>query len=147
MPPAATRGETSSRPSSPQQQDLWSQILDSVSSSRAIPSKNVLVLGEPLSGKSTVANALLQGSHGRVDPKGREKEQTTSSDFALGYEWADVRDDAEEGNIAVRPIKLALCSIGTIRYYRAAIGLHGPIIITLAPRSCSLFSPAQVCAA
>jgi ribosome biogenesis GTPase A len=98
MSPAATRGETSSRPSSPHQQDLWSQILDSVSSSRAIPSKNVLVLGEPQTGKSTVANALLQGSHGRVDSKGREREQTTSSDFALGYEWADVRDDADEGN-------------------------------------------------
>ncbi|KAH8118671.1 dynein light intermediate chain-domain-containing protein [Phellopilus nigrolimitatus] len=50
------------RPDSPEEppQDLWSSILDSVSSSRSIPSKQVLLLGESSSGKSTIASALLQ---------------------------------------------------------------------------------------
>lgn len=79
-----------SRSSSPEgpPQDLWSSILDSVSSSRSIPSKQIIVLGEPSSGKSTIAAALLQ--------KGKdEKEDPT--DFSIGYDWADVRD--EEGNV------------------------------------------------
>ncbi|KAH7103069.1 DLIC-domain-containing protein [Auriculariales sp. MPI-PUGE-AT-0066] len=73
-------------------QDLWSSILDSVSSTRAIPSKSVLLLGEPRTGKSTIAAGLLQ----------REVDSLSSSDadFAIGYDWADVKDDAEEDMLA-----------------------------------------------
>jgi dynein light intermediate chain 1 len=81
----------SSTPEAPPQ-DLWSSILDSVSSTRSIPSKQVLLLGQPSSGKSTLSAALLQ------KPVADEaKDDSRSSDFALGYEWADVRDDADEG--------------------------------------------------
>jgi dynein light intermediate chain 1, cytosolic len=80
----------SSSPEAPPE-DLWSSILDSVSSSRSIPSKQVVILGEPSSGKSTLAAALLQKPPSD-DPKPEER-----LDFALGYDWADVRDDAEEG--------------------------------------------------
>jgi dynein light intermediate chain 1, cytosolic len=81
----------SSTPEAPPQ-DLWSSILDSVSSTRSIPSKQVLLLGQPSSGKSTLAAALLQR------PVADEpKDDSRSSDFALGYQWADVRDDADEG--------------------------------------------------
>lgn len=69
-------------------QDLWSSILDSASSSRSTPEKNVLILGQPKSGKSTLASAILQK---------QSDEQDASVDFALGYDWADVRDDADEG--------------------------------------------------
>lgn len=81
----------SSTPEAPPQ-DLWSSILDSVSSTRSIPSKQILLLGQPSSGKSTLAAALLQR------PVADEpKDESRSSDFALGYEWADIRDDADEG--------------------------------------------------
>ena len=84
----------SSTPEAPPQ-DLWSSILDSVSSTRSIPSKQVLLLGQPSSGKSTLAAALLQ------KPVADEaKGDSHSSDFALGYEWADVRDEADEGQSA-----------------------------------------------
>ncbi|EGO02101.1 hypothetical protein SERLA73DRAFT_177841 [Serpula lacrymans var. lacrymans S7.3] len=85
-----------SRPSSPEAppQDLWSSILDSVSSTRAIPSKQVLLLGQPSSGKSVLASALLQ------KPVADEGKDESRSDFALGYEWADVRDDADEDTLA-----------------------------------------------
>lgn len=82
-----------SRPSSPEAPpaDLWSSILDSVSTSRSIPAKQVLVLGEPSSGKSTLVSALLQ------KPVSDTEKDDTRSDFALGYDWTDVRDDADEG--------------------------------------------------
>ena len=80
----------SSTPEAPPQ-DLWSSILDSVSSTRSIPSKQILLLGQPSSGKSTLANALLQ------KPPADGGKDDAATDFALGYDWADVRDDADEG--------------------------------------------------
>lgn len=82
-----------SRPSSPDAppQDLWSSILDSVSTSRSTPAKHALVLGQPSSGKSTLVSALLQKPSSDADSEDRR------TDFALGYDWANVRDDADEG--------------------------------------------------
>ena len=82
-----------SRSSSPEEppQDLWSSILDSVSTSRSIPSKQILLLGQPSTGKSTLASALLQKA------SSDEVKEDQRLDFALGYDWADVRDDADEG--------------------------------------------------
>ncbi|KAL5527720.1 hypothetical protein ACEPAG_6521 [Sanghuangporus baumii] len=83
-----------SRPTSPEEppQDLWSSILDSVSTSRSIPSKQILLLGEPFSGKSTITAALLKKP--LVEDKGEQH------DFAVGYDWADVRDEADEDTLA-----------------------------------------------
>ena len=80
-----------SRPPSPPPQDLWSSILDSVSSSRSIPSKQILVLGQPSSGKSTLVSALL---HKALSDDQKDAQRT---DFAIGYDFADVRDEADEG--------------------------------------------------
>jgi GTPase SAR1 family protein len=75
------------RPDTPEQ-DLWSSILDSVSKSRSTPSKQILLLGEPRTGKTTLATALLQKKIDKDDAK---------DEFALGFDWSDVRDDADEG--------------------------------------------------
>ncbi|KAI0732781.1 dynein light intermediate chain-domain-containing protein [Fomitopsis betulina] len=85
-----------SRSSSPDAlpEDLWSSILDSVSKSRSIPAKQVLVLGQPSTGKSTLISALL-----KKPPADPEKDDHRS-DFALGYDWADVKDDADEDTLA-----------------------------------------------
>jgi dynein light intermediate chain 1 len=82
-----------SRPTSPEPlpQDLWSSILDSVSSTRSIPSKQIILLGQPKSGKSTLAAALLHKS-----PIDQSKDDE-KSDFAIGYDFTDVRDDGDEG--------------------------------------------------
>ncbi|KAJ6602502.1 dynein light intermediate chain-domain-containing protein [Mycena vulgaris] len=84
-----------SRPSSPEQppQDLWGSILDSVSSSRSIPSKQILLLGQPSAGKSTLAAGLLQ------KPLADDKDDHRT-DFAVGYDFANVRDDADEDTLA-----------------------------------------------
>lgn len=76
-----------SRSSTPE--NLWSQILDSVSSSRSLPTKHILLLGQPSTGKSTIASALLQRA-----------EENKHSDFALGYGFTDIRDDGDEGAYA-----------------------------------------------
>lgn len=75
----------------PPPQDLWSSILDSVSKSRSIPSKQVLLLGQPSTGKSTLVSALLQKPASEDDKR---------LNFALGYDFADVRDDADEDTLA-----------------------------------------------
>ncbi|KAF7332396.1 Cytoplasmic dynein 1 light intermediate chain 1 [Mycena kentingensis (nom. inval.)] len=80
-----------SRPPSPEAppQDLWGSILNSVSSSRSIPSKQILLLGQPSTGKSTLVAGLLQ------KPISDEKAENRT-DFAVGYDFADVRDEADE---------------------------------------------------
>ncbi|PPQ79491.1 hypothetical protein CVT25_003373 [Psilocybe cyanescens] len=83
----------SSTPEAPPQ-DLWSSILDSVSSSRSIPSKQILLLGQPSSGKSALASALLQ------KPVSDEQKDGQRTDFAIGYDFADVRDEADEDTLA-----------------------------------------------
>ncbi|KDQ64441.1 hypothetical protein JAAARDRAFT_117764 [Jaapia argillacea MUCL 33604] len=87
-------GSRSSTPDEPPQ-DLWSSILDSVSSTRTIPAKQILILGQPSSGKSSLASALLQKPN-----VAEESKDELRSDFALGYDWADVRDDADEDTLA-----------------------------------------------
>ncbi|KAF8592779.1 hypothetical protein K439DRAFT_1610518 [Ramaria rubella] len=69
-------------------ENLWSSILDSVSSKRSIPSKQVLILGEKSSGRSTVSAGLLI--------KHVDDTKPDNTDFALGYDWTDIRDDADE---------------------------------------------------
>ncbi|KAL0950232.1 hypothetical protein HGRIS_010218 [Hohenbuehelia grisea] len=88
--------DNTSRPATPEAppQDLWSSILDSVSSSRSTPSKSIVLLGQPSTGKSTLASALLQR------PVSEEPQDDHLSDFSLGYEFADVRDDADEDTLA-----------------------------------------------
>ncbi|KAG5648774.1 hypothetical protein DXG03_000123 [Asterophora parasitica] len=85
----------SSTPETPPQ-DLWSSILDSVSSSRSIPSKQILLLGQPVTGKSALVSALLQ------KPPSDEGKEENRSDFAVGYDFADIRDDADEGKKLAR---------------------------------------------
>ncbi|KAK7470324.1 hypothetical protein VKT23_001755 [Stygiomarasmius scandens] len=78
----------------PPPQDLWSSILDSVSSTRSIPSKQILILGQPSTGKSTLTSAFLQ------KPASDDSKDESKIDFAVGYDFADVRDDADEDTIA-----------------------------------------------
>ncbi|KAL4264358.1 dynein light intermediate chain family protein [Pleurotus pulmonarius] len=88
--------DNTSRPSTPEAppQDLWSSILDSVSSSRSIPSKQILLLGQPSCGKSTLASALLQ------KPLSDDEQAARRTDFAFGYDFSDVRDEADEDTLA-----------------------------------------------
>ena len=121
--------QTASRPASPTQH-LWSSILDSVSKSRSISSKQVLLLGEPQTGKSTIAAALLQ--------KQLEKDQV-QDDFALGYSWADVRDEADEGmkSAVLRGHIDRSFRTRKHRYTGKIIRIHCPILQPSSSRTCA----------
>jgi dynein light intermediate chain 1, cytosolic len=75
----------------PPPDDLWGSILRAVSSKRSTPSRQILLLGDHNAGRSTIAAALLN-----------KQLNSDPNDFALGYDWADVRDDADEGVCASR---------------------------------------------
>ncbi|KAG2013214.1 hypothetical protein CC2G_010149 [Coprinopsis cinerea AmutBmut pab1-1] len=80
-----------SRPSSPEAppENLWDSILNSVSTSRSIPAKQIILLGQPSTGKSTIASALLQKN------VSDENKDDGRIDFAVGYEFADVKDEED----------------------------------------------------
>ena len=117
-----------SRSSTPElpPQDLWSSILDSVSQSRSIPAKQVLILGQPSSGKFTLASALLQ------KPPSDDPSDANLPDFALGYDWVDVRDEGDEGKIALfrslSPVTLKQLFFFESRHLSTAICLHCAVI-------------------
>lgn len=128
------------RPISPEAppQDLWSSILDSVSSSRSTPAKQVLILGEPSSGKSTLTSALL---HKAIPDEDSEDHQR--SDFALGYDWADVRDDADEGEARDAPVRdvVAHSRVMAVRYSRKTVSIHSALFCAVILRVATSFSP------
>lgn len=133
-----------SRSSSPEAppQDLWSTILNSVSSSRSIPAKNILVLGQPSTGKSTLVSALLQ------KPAADVSKDEPRTDFALGYDWADVRDEGEEG-LSLSPVFRIIqsynapptrrCSCPFVCIHRPFVFpfVYSPLVTLLAPPICS----------
>ncbi|KAJ3209693.1 hypothetical protein HDU67_005987 [Dinochytrium kinnereticum] len=69
---------------------LWSQILKGANSSRVLPNKNILILGDNGSGKSTVLDAIR-------NPMGTLGDLDQGSQLALTYSFFEVLDeDAEE---------------------------------------------------
>jgi GTPase SAR1 family protein len=124
-----------SRSSSPEAppQDLWSSILNSVSSSRSIPSKNILILGQPSTGKTTLTSALLQ----KLPADGGKDEPRT--DFALGYDWADVRDEGEEGRSFVQLIRYVHPQRDAVRYPCSLIRLYRTIFCSVLYVPCLTF--------
>ena len=101
------------------EEDLWGEILSSVQSSRATPVKNIIVLGQPQTGKSTLLSHLAQSSPSSFlsdtinvsdDHKGTSTQalngQKVSShgiaaaDLGLGYGYFDVGDDDGEDTVA-----------------------------------------------
>jgi len=112
------RLQRSSSPEAPPQ-DLWSTILNSVSSSRLTPAKNILVLGQPSTGKSTLVCSAADTS--KDEPH---------TDYAVRYDWADVRDKGEEGmslSFAFR-ITQSYMQQPTHRYPCPVIHIHRPFI-------------------
>ena len=110
-----------------QQQDLWSSILNSVKSSKAISTKNLVLLGEPKTGKTSLLSALASTSPfglisgksslpaavavptARVDDKNTAASAASTSkstpaytDLGLAYEYFDVGDEKDRDEIVAR---------------------------------------------
>jgi GTP-binding protein EngB required for normal cell division len=72
--------------------------------------KQILVLGQSSLGKSTLVSAFLQRKALSDDQKDTQK-----TDFAIGYDFADVRDEAK-ASVAVCKLQATLCSMESIRH-------------------------------
>lgn len=101
------------------EEDLWGEILSSVRSSRATPVKNIIVFGQPQTGKSTLLSHLAQSSPSSFlsdtidvsdEHKGSNTQATNgqkvsshdiaAADLGLGYGYFDVGDDDGEDTVA-----------------------------------------------
>ncbi|GAA5966064.1 hypothetical protein JCM8115_004918 [Rhodotorula mucilaginosa] len=90
----------------PGEGNLWSSILDSVKTTKAVQSKQCIVLGAPRAGKSSLVSRLGT-SDGHLPPHLEPDNQDPSGkgkalDLGMSYEMMDVRDDGEEGDVLGR---------------------------------------------
>ncbi|CAG8725000.1 10819_t:CDS:2, partial [Dentiscutata erythropus] len=85
-----------------QQEDIWTSILKGVSSSKIVPTKNLLILGDRESGKSTLIRHLKGEKDEEVyEVNGVSKDaeennnfsQKHHSELALSYTFTEVKDD------------------------------------------------------
>ncbi|SGY37841.1 BQ5605_C003g01898 [Microbotryum silenes-dioicae] len=116
---AGTTSTTTGPSGIPGTQDLWGSILDSVSSSRNVSTKNCIVLGSASSGKTTLVDRLASAtgqpsSSSSSDPSSSTTNPTgtgtgtgtgtttnhPSLDVGLSYSVLDVRDEADEDTVA-----------------------------------------------
>ncbi|KAL1918526.1 uncharacterized protein VTP21DRAFT_3186 [Calcarisporiella thermophila] len=102
---------TSGESSNHQPEEIWSTILKSVVASKIVPTKNVLVLGDTHSGKSTLIRHLKleepdSSSHdvGTGTEEDKNGPNATDGDkkneMALSYTFSDVKDEENEDIIA-----------------------------------------------
>ncbi|KAL9940758.1 hypothetical protein V8E36_000246 [Tilletia maclaganii] len=112
-PPCAQQQSQANGAQEAPQEDLWSSILNSVQSTRAVPTKNVLILGEPSTGKSTLLQALAEKSpasyintSGSTSALGKgaspllEQGGDSILDLGLSYGYWDAGD--EDGDVVAR---------------------------------------------
>ncbi|SNX85946.1 related to dynein light-intermediate chain [Melanopsichium pennsylvanicum] len=112
----------SSQHDTPLHQDLWSNILNSVKSSKAILTKNIVLLGEPKSGKTSLLSALASTSpHGLITANSQYSlatstpptddnsiassslnNTTLSNDLGLAYAYFDIGDENDKDEIVAR---------------------------------------------
>ncbi|KAG2186893.1 hypothetical protein INT44_003120 [Umbelopsis vinacea] len=113
-------------------EETWSTILQGVASTKMVPTKNVLILGDPHSGKSTLIHnikhdpgpkpvpadseqdeqqptPLLNVATSQVTPMSVDNlDEDTKNELALGFTYVEVADDENEDTIA----RLALYQLG-----------------------------------
>ncbi|KAK5799310.1 dynein light intermediate chain-domain-containing protein, partial [Linnemannia elongata] len=94
--------------------EVWSSLLKSVASSRLVPAKDVIILGDPHSGKSTLidllktalpepsSDALANGvdGSGAGGVNGHHQGGANGNDLALSYSFWNVEDDENEETVA-----------------------------------------------
>lgn len=87
-------------------ESIWSSILKGAASSKMVIQKNVLILGDPNSGKSTLVQSLLR-NHNEVLANTQQtntasmpisqEEKANSYELALSYTFVDIKDEDNEG--------------------------------------------------
>lgn len=114
MPPAPSTAEAPAA-SEEQTDAIWSSILKEASSSKMVLQKNVLILGDPNSGKTNLIQHLRRDHREMLNqnPAGAsgatvtsaatntlstQDEKIESNELALSYAYADIKDEDNEGN-------------------------------------------------
>ncbi|GAA5814649.1 hypothetical protein MFLAVUS_008148 [Mucor flavus] len=127
----------------PEKDEIWSGILRGVASSKMVPTKNVLILGEPGVGKSTLVHYLKNdpgpqqvskfesednhnSTHFSVSATNNYTQTSTQlneekNDLALGYTFVDVKDEENEAIARLGLYQLALSSPEFLPLLRFAI--------------------------
>ncbi|CAG8547278.1 13685_t:CDS:2 [Acaulospora colombiana] len=99
-----------------QQENIWSSILKSVASSKMVPTKSLLILGDRESGKSTLIRHLkgeededvyevpeVNGSASKdvgIGTDDTSNKKPSQNDFALSYTFVEIKDDEAEDTLA-----------------------------------------------
>ncbi|EKG15126.1 Dynein 1 light intermediate chain [Macrophomina phaseolina MS6] len=95
----------SSSPGRPRSQDenknIWSSMLDGVSSGKRLPEKSLLVLGGTPDTQKEFLESLTMDDNGRRRPPDRGRRPPIANQFALGYTYQDVLD-ADQDDILAR---------------------------------------------
>lgn len=85
--------------------NIWSSILKGVATSRVVHTKNVLVLGDPSTGKSTLIQHLQSdtpslSSFSQASSRNEnDTEPTRTKHLALGFTYTTVYDEDNEGKL------------------------------------------------
>lgn len=79
----------------PEKEGLWTTILANAASSKKVTVRNVLVLGEANSGKSTVIKAISQTT--LQDINAQVQSTRNASELALAYSYFDVDEEESDG--------------------------------------------------
>ncbi|KAG1457711.1 hypothetical protein G6F56_006550 [Rhizopus delemar] len=139
-----TTGSTSNTQpqGTPEKEEIWSTILSTVASSRMVPTKRVLVLGDSSSGKSTLIHFLKNdpgpqavqtdsdhvpatsfGVNNNYVPLPVESlDDDTTSTLALGYNVIDVQDEENEAIARLGVYQLGLSATEYLPLLKFALG-------------------------
>lgn len=84
-------------------EDIWSHILLSVRTARAVPTFPIIVLGEPQTGKSSLIRSLAEGSSQGYIEAGGEDDEQDEDDGEIGRVDATPLSDEGKGGKQRRP--------------------------------------------
>ncbi|KAI8072803.1 hypothetical protein BC940DRAFT_344177 [Gongronella butleri] len=114
---AAVAATNAGAPASSEKDEIWSTILKGVASSKIVPTKNVLILGDSGSGKSTLIHYLKNDPGPQPAPTDADQlppsnfnvgtntytpmpvdalDDDVANNLALGYTYVDIQDEDNE---------------------------------------------------
>ncbi|KAF2139092.1 uncharacterized protein K452DRAFT_311035 [Aplosporella prunicola CBS 121167] len=98
----STGSDSAGRPHSSdgKQKNIWSSMLDGVSSGKRLPEKSLLVLGGTPDTQKEFLESLTMDENGRRRPPDRGRKPPVANQFALGYTYQDVLDADHEDILA-----------------------------------------------
>ncbi|ORX87357.1 dynein light intermediate chain [Basidiobolus meristosporus CBS 931.73] len=108
---AMVNGDPKAEPLPEENEEIWSTILQNVASNKIVQTKNIIILGDSNSGKTSLVNHLrrapddsLGGQTNGIavgtDTSEDQRDIDQKNELALSYSFVDVRDDENEETIA-----------------------------------------------